>query len=58
MECNVVGENLVSALQVKYPTVSVGIGKLKDYKLKLLHVDNTRNSETKACPICTAREGN
>ena len=39
VECNVVGENLVLVLQAKYPTVFVGVGKLKDYKLKL-HVDS------------------
>lgn len=39
MQCNVVGENLAPALQAKYPTVFVGIGKLKDYKLKL-HVNS------------------
>lgn len=39
VQCNVVGENLAPALQAKYPTVFVGIGKLKDYKLKL-HVDS------------------
>ena len=39
VECNVVGENLVPVLQAKYPTVFVGVGKLKDYKLKL-HVDS------------------
>ena len=36
--CNVVGENIASTLQVKYPKVFDGVGKLKDYKLKL-HVD-------------------
>ena len=36
--CNVVGENLAPILQSKYPTVFVGVGKLKGYKLKL-HVD-------------------
>ncbi|XP_022808896.1 uncharacterized protein LOC111345868 [Stylophora pistillata] len=35
VECNVVGENLALVLQAKYPTVFVGVGKLKDYKLKL-----------------------
>ena len=30
VECNVVSENLA-----KYPTVFVGVGKLKGYKLKL-----------------------
>ena len=39
VECNVVGENLVPVLQAKYPTLFVGVGKLKDYKLKL-HVDS------------------
>ena len=39
VECNVVGENLAPALQAKYPTVFVGVGELKDYKLKL-HVDS------------------
>ena len=38
-ECNDVGENLAVALQVKYPTMFVGVGKLKDYKLKL-HIDS------------------
>ena len=38
VECNVVGENLAPILQAKYPTVFVGVGKLKGYKLKL-HVD-------------------
>ena len=38
MECRVVGENLAPILQAKYPTVFVGVGKLKGYKLKL-HVD-------------------
>ena len=28
--CNVIGENIAPALQVKYPTVFFGIGKLKD----------------------------
>ena len=37
-ECNVVSKDLASALQIKYPKVSIGIGKLKEYKLKL-HVD-------------------
>ena len=37
-ECNVVSEDLASALQTKYPKVFNGIGKLKDYRLKL-HVD-------------------
>ena len=35
MECNVLGENLAPVLQAKYPIVFVGVGKLKDYKLKL-----------------------
>ncbi|PFX13171.1 hypothetical protein AWC38_SpisGene22772 [Stylophora pistillata] len=39
VECNVVGENLALVLQAKYPTVFVGVGKLKDYKLKL-HIDS------------------
>ncbi|XP_022800415.1 uncharacterized protein K02A2.6-like [Stylophora pistillata] len=39
VECNVVGENLAPFLQAKYPTVFVGVGKLKDYKLKL-YVDS------------------
>ena len=39
VECNVVGEKLVPVLQAKYPTVFVGVGKLKDYKLKV-HVDS------------------
>ena len=38
VECNVVGENLAPILQAKYPTVFVGVGKLKGYKLKL-HLD-------------------
>ena len=38
VERNVVGENLAPILQAKYPTVFVGVGKLKGYKLKL-HVD-------------------
>ena len=38
VECNVVGENLAPILQAKYPTVFVGVGKLKGCKLKL-HVD-------------------
>ena len=38
VECNVVGGNLAPILQAKYPTVFVGVGKLKGYKLKL-HVD-------------------
>ena len=38
VECNVVGENLAPILQAKYPTVFVGVGKLKGYKLEL-HVD-------------------
>ena len=37
-QCNVVGEDLASALQAKNPKVFVGVGKLKDYKLKL-HFD-------------------
>ncbi|PFX14782.1 Retrovirus-related Pol polyprotein [Stylophora pistillata] len=37
LECNVVGENLAPVPQAKYPTVFVGVGKLKDYKL---HVDS------------------
>ena len=39
MQCNVVDENLAPVLQAKYPTVFVGVGKLKDYKLKL-HIDS------------------
>ncbi|PFX13169.1 Retrovirus-related Pol polyprotein from transposon 17.6 [Stylophora pistillata] len=39
LECNVVGENLAPVLQAKYPTVFVGVGGLKDYKLKV-HVDS------------------
>ena len=35
VQSNVVGEDLASALQAKYPKVFVGVGKLKDYKLKL-----------------------
>ena len=38
VECNVVSENLAPILQAKYPTVFVGVGKLKGYKLKL-HVN-------------------
>ena len=38
VECNVVGESLAPILQAKYPTVFVGVGKLKGYKRKL-HVD-------------------
>jgi len=34
VQCNVVGEDLASALQARYPKV-FGVGKLKDYKLKL-----------------------
>ena len=37
-ECNVVSKDLASALQTKYPKVFNGIGKLKEYRLKL-HVD-------------------
>ncbi|XP_015754060.1 PREDICTED: uncharacterized protein LOC107333722 [Acropora digitifera] len=37
-ECNVVSKDLASALQTKYPKVFSGIGKLKEYRLKL-HVD-------------------
>ena len=37
-ECNVIGKDLASALQTKYPKVLSGIGKLKEYRLKL-HVD-------------------
>ena len=37
-ECNVVSKDLGSALQTKYPKVFSGIGKLKEYRLKL-HVD-------------------
>ena len=36
--CNVVDENLAPILQAKYPTVFIGVGKLKGYKLKL-HVN-------------------
>ena len=39
VECNVVSENLAPVLQAKYPTVFVGVGKLKDYKLKL-HINS------------------
>ena len=39
VEFNVVGKNFAPVLQAKYPTVFVGVGKLKDYKLKL-HVDS------------------
>ncbi|PFX12979.1 Retrovirus-related Pol polyprotein [Stylophora pistillata] len=39
LECNVVRENVALVIQAKYPTVFVGVGKLKDYKLKL-HVDS------------------
>ena len=35
VECNVVGENLAPILEANYPTVFVGVGKLKGYKLKL-----------------------
>ena len=35
VQCNVVGEDLAPALQAKYPKVFVGVGKLKDYQLKL-----------------------
>ena len=34
-ECNVVSKDLASALQTKYPKVFSGIGKLKEYRLKL-----------------------
>ncbi|XP_074634263.1 uncharacterized protein LOC141892813 [Acropora palmata] len=37
-ECNVVSKDLASALQAKHPKVFIGIGKLKEYRLKL-HVD-------------------
>ncbi|KAK2557457.1 Uncharacterized protein P5673_020188 [Acropora cervicornis] len=37
-ECNVVSKDLASALQTKCPKVFSGIGKLKEYTLKL-HVD-------------------
>ena len=37
-ECNVVSKDLASALQAKHPQVFNGIGKLKEYRLKL-HVD-------------------
>ena len=37
-ECNVVSKDLASALQTKYPKVFRGIGKLKEYRLKL-HVE-------------------
>ena len=37
-ECNVIGKDLASALQTKYPKVFSGIGKLKEYRLKV-HVD-------------------
>ena len=37
-ERNVVSKDLASALQTKYPKVFSGIGKLKEYRLKL-HVD-------------------
>ena len=37
-ECNVIGKDLASALQTKYPKVFSGIGKPKEYRLKL-HVD-------------------
>ena len=37
-ECNVVGKDLPSALQTKYPKVFSGTGKLKEYRLKL-HAD-------------------
>ncbi|KAL9985472.1 hypothetical protein ACROYT_G007886 [Oculina patagonica] len=35
VQCNVVREDLALALQAKYPKVFVGVGKLKDYQLKL-----------------------
>ena len=38
-QCNVVREDLVLALQAKHPKVFDGVGKLKDYKLKL-HIDS------------------
>ena len=36
--CNVDGEDLATILQATHPKVFDGVGKLKDYKLKL-HVD-------------------
>ena len=37
--CNEVQSDIADQLKVKYPNVLVGIGKLKDYKLRL-HVDS------------------
>ena len=37
-ECNVIGKDLASAPQTKYPKVFSGIDKIKEYRLKL-HVD-------------------
>ena len=36
--CNTVDDTFVGQLQAKYPSVFHGIGKLKDYQLKL-HID-------------------
>ena len=58
--CNVVGEDLATILQAEHPKVFDGVGKLKDYKLKL-QVDPEVTpicSKATACPICTARERN
>ena len=37
-DCNTIDDNFVGQLKTKYPSVFHGIGKLKDYRLKL-HVD-------------------
>ena len=37
--CNVVGDTLVESLKAKFPTVFSGIGKAKNYQLKL-HIDS------------------
>ena len=37
-DCNTVDDTFVGELKAKYPSVFQGIGKLKDYQLKL-HVD-------------------
>ena len=52
-----VGENIASTLQAKYPNISDDIGKLKDYKLKL-HIDPEVAPIAKKCRRvpCALRE--
>ena len=50
--CNVVGGDLASALQAKFPKVFFGVGKIKDYKLKLNVVSEVTPIAQKPRPHC------